>query len=70
MVLSDTAIYAAILDNPPETHTKPEFDEFLGIPRTGDLPQNLSLLYPGPITFIGNVPPAFAWTKQVYETLG
>lgn len=73
------AIYAAILDpkvselildSPPETHTKPETAEFLGILRTGDLPQNLALLYPRPITFIGKVPPAFEWTKQVYESLG
>ena len=74
-----TAIYAAILDSkvselildaPPETHTKPDTAEFLGILRTGDLPQNLALMYPRPITFIGKMPPAFEWTKQAYEKLG
>lgn len=74
-----TAIYAAILDPkvselildaPPETHAKPETAEFLGILRTGDLPQNLALMYPRPITFIGKMPPAFEWTKMAYEALG
>lgn len=73
------AIYAAILDSqigelildaPPESHAKPETAEFLGILRVGDLPQNLALLYPRPITFVGKIPPAFEWTKQVYEKLG
>ena len=73
------AIYAAILDpgigelileNPPESHTRPETAEFLGILRTGDLPQNLALLHPRPITFIGKMPAAYEWTKKVYEALG
>lgn len=73
------AIYAAILDPrigelildaPPESHTKPDTAEFLGILRTGDLPQNLALIYPRPITFIGRIPPAFEWTKKLYEKLG
>ncbi|NLT71549.1 MAG: acetylxylan esterase [Verrucomicrobiaceae bacterium] len=73
------AIYAALLDpeigeiileNPPESHTRPETAEFLGILRTGDLPQNLALLHPRPITFIGKIPPAYEWTKRVYEALG
>ena len=73
------AIYAAILDPniselildaPPESHTKPETAEFLGILRIGDLPQNLALMYPRPITFIGEMPPSYEWTKLVYEKLG
>lgn len=73
------AIYAAILDPqvgelildaPPASHTNPDCAEFLGILRTGDLPQNLALVYPRPITFIGKLPPAFEWTRQVYEKLG
>lgn len=73
------AIYAAILDpdvseliidNPPETQTSSDTTEFLGILRVGDLPQNLALLYPRPITFIGKMPAAFEWTKQMYESLG
>lgn len=66
----DPAIGEVILEGPPESHTRPETAEFAGILRTGDLPQNLALLYPRPITFIGKMPPAFEWTKQVYETLG
>jgi dienelactone hydrolase len=73
------AIYAAILDPkvgelildaPPESHTRPETAEFLGILRTGDLPQNLALFYPRPITFIGKLPPAYEWTRKLYESLG
>ena len=73
------AIYAALLDeevtelvleNPPETHTDPDTPEFLGILRLGDLPQNLALFFPRPITFIGEIPPAYEWTRQLYATLG
>lgn len=66
----DPKISELILDSPPETHTKPETAEFLGILRIGDLPQNLALLHPRPITFIGKLPPAYEWTKQVYAKLG
>ncbi len=73
------AIYAAILDPqigelildaPPESHANPETAEFLGILRLGDLPQNLALFYPRPITFIGKMPAAFEWTRKLYENLG
>ena len=73
------AIYAALLDpqisevilaDPPESHQNPETPEFLGILRIGDLPQNLALLYPRPITFVGKMPAAYQWTRQVYEQLG
>ncbi|MEN6493896.1 MAG: CocE/NonD family hydrolase [Thermoguttaceae bacterium] len=73
------AIYAALLDpnvsevilaDPPETHADPRTPEFLGILRVGDLPQNLALLYPRPITFVGNMPAAYQWTREVYEKLG
>ena len=73
------AIYAAILDRqvselildaPPESHAQAELAALLGVLRVGDLPQNLALLYPRPITFIGKLPPAYKWTKQVYEKLG
>jgi len=73
------AIYAAILDpqvaevvlaDPPESHTNPQTPEFLGILRVGDLPQNLALFYPRPITLIGKVPAAYEWTRQVYKKLG
>lgn len=73
------AIYAAILDpqvaevilaNPPESHANPLTPEFLGILRIGDLPQNLALVYPRPITFVGAVPAAYEWTRDLYKKLG
>lgn len=73
------AIYAAVLDpgiseivlaDPPGSHEDPATPEFLGILRIGDLPQNLALLYPRPITFVGKIPEAYLWTKQLYEKLG
>lgn len=73
------AVYAAILDpdirevvlaEPPESHEDPLTPEFLGVLRIGDLPHNLALVYPRPITFIGNMPEAYQWTRQVYEQLG
>ncbi len=73
------AVYAAVLDpgisevivaDPPISHTDPQTPEFLGILRSGDLPQNLALVYPRPITFIGSLPPAYEWTRQVYDKLG
>ncbi len=73
------AIYAAILDpritevilaSPPQSHADPNTPEFLGILRIGDLPQNLALVYPRPITFVGAVPPAYEWTREAYKKLG
>lgn len=73
------AIYAALLDptiseivlsDCPATHEDPKTPEFLGVLRVGDLPHNLALAYPRPITFVGRMPDAFMWTKQLYEKLG
>lgn len=73
------AIYAALLDpgigeivlaEPPTSHEDPTTPEFLGVLRVGDLPQNLALAFPRPITFVGDLPDAYRWTRQVYETLG
>ncbi|MBU0607161.1 MAG: acetylxylan esterase [Armatimonadetes bacterium] len=73
------AIYAALMDelvaevilaDPPETHREPETPEFLDILPTGDLPENLALLYPRPITFLGAMPGAYEWTAEVYGKLG
>jgi hypothetical protein len=73
------AIYAALLDpqisevilsEPPESHQNPSTPELLGILRIGDLPHNLALLYPRRITFVGKMPAAYQWTKDVYERLG
>lgn len=68
--LLDPKISEVILDAPPESHTKADTGEFLGILRVGDLPQNLALLHPRPITFVGRLPPAYEWTKRIYEKLG
>jgi dienelactone hydrolase len=73
------AIYAAILDpqiteivlaDPPTSHEDPTTPEFLGVLRFGDLPHNLALVYPRPITFVGKVPEAYERTRQLYEKLG
>ena len=73
------AIYAAILDpqiseivlaEPPSSHEDPQTPEFLGVLRIGDLPHNLALAYPRPITFVGKMPEAYKWTQQLYEQLG
>lgn len=73
------AVYAALLDPEvtevvlaelPESHEDPKTPEFLGILRIGDLPHNLALMWPRPITFIGAMPPAYEYTRQVYEKLG
>lgn len=73
------AIYAALLDekvfeiiikDPPTSHEDPTTPEFLGILRIGDLPHNLALAYPRPITFVGEMPEAYNWTVDVYRKLG
>jgi dienelactone hydrolase len=73
------AVYSAILDpqiteivlaDPPVSHEDPETPEFLGVLRVGDLPHNLALVFPRPITFVGKMPEAYEWTRQVYEKLG
>tara|TARA_B100000676_G_C17874263_1_gene730317 strand:- start:472 stop:975 length:504 start_codon:yes stop_codon:yes gene_type:complete len=73
------AIYAALLDpkisevilyNPPESHVAEGTLEYLGVLRVGDLPHNLALVYPRPITFVGKLPPAYEWTRDLYRKLG
>ncbi len=73
------AIYAAILDeslaevilqDPPETHESSDAPELLGVLRIGDIAQNLALVFPRPVTFVGTLPPAFEWTKRAYEAVG
>lgn len=64
------AVQELILSNPPESHEDPQTPELLGVLRGGDLPQNLALWAPRPLTFIGAVPPAYEWTRQAYEKLG
>jgi dienelactone hydrolase len=73
------AIYAAVLNPevselilaaPPESHEDNDTPEFLGVLRVGDLPHNLALVYPRPITIIGKLPPAYEWTRDLYTKLG
>jgi hypothetical protein len=73
------AVYAAILDpqiteivlaDYPTSHEDPQTPEFLGVLRIGDLPHNLALAYPRTITFVGKMPEAYEWTRQLYEKLG
>jgi hypothetical protein len=73
------AIYAGILDpqiseiviaDPPTSHEAPQTPEFLGVLRVGDLPHNLALAYPRVITFVGKMPEAYTWTRQLYDKLG
>ncbi len=73
------AIYAAILDPevseivleaPPASHEEPDTPELMGVLRVGDLPQNLALMFPRPITFVGEMPEAYQWTADVYDQLG
>jgi dienelactone hydrolase len=66
----DPQVSELILDAPPESHAHPTTPELPGVLRTGDLPQNLALFYPRPISFVGRIPPAYEWTRQVYEKLG
>lgn len=74
-----SAIYAAVLNPevselilsaPPESHEDNDTPEFLGVLRVGDLPHNLALVYPRPITIIGELPPAYEWTRDLYQKLG
>ncbi len=76
---SSLAVYAAlldphiaeiVLDDPSTTHEDPQTPEYLGILRIGDLPHNLALAYPRPITFVGEIPEAFNWTLELYQQLG
>ncbi|MFP3904109.1 MAG: hypothetical protein ACLFWB_07690, partial [Armatimonadota bacterium] len=73
------AIYGAVLDedveeivleDPVTTHTDPDTPEFLGVLQIGDLPENLALVFPRPITFIGGIPEEYQYTVELYERLG
>jgi dienelactone hydrolase len=73
------AIYAALLDSQineivladvPISHENPQTPEFLGVLRIGDLPHNLALAFPRPITFVGSMPKEYMWTQELYKRLG
>ncbi|OGV61971.1 MAG: hypothetical protein A3K18_06500 [Lentisphaerae bacterium RIFOXYA12_64_32] len=78
-VMAPHAVYAAllnpdigeiILQNPPPTHDDPAVAEFLAVLQTGDLPHNLALAFPRPITFVGEVPAAYDVVTTVYRNGG
>jgi hypothetical protein len=68
--LLDPSVAEIVLANPPTSHENPETDEYLGVLRIGDLPQNLALAFPRNITFIGEMPQAYQWTQDLYNRLG
>ncbi len=68
--LLDPMISEVVLSNPPTSHEDPTTAEFLGVLRVGDLPHNLALVYPRPITIVGKVPEAYEWTRELYAKLG
>ena len=68
--LLDPTVDEIVLNNPPASHENPETDEYLGVLRVGDLPQNLALAFPRKITFIGKMPQAYQWTQDLYNRLG
>jgi hypothetical protein len=67
--LLDPRISEIVLDDPVTTHWK-SGPEFLCVLKVGDLPHNLALAFPRPITFVGRIPPAYEWTRRCYQTCG
>ncbi len=67
--LIDPQIEEIILDDPVTTHWD-SGPEFLAVLKVGDLPHNLALAFPRPITFVGKIPEAYQWTKDCYEACG
>ncbi len=77
--MAPQAIYAAVLcpeitriviEDPPASHEDADTAEFLGVLQTGDLPHNLALVCPRPITLIGRIPDAYEFVERVYEAFG
>lgn len=66
----DPAVSEVVLEAPPASHEDPDTPEIMGVLRVGDLPHNLALLYPRPITFVGAIPEAYRWTVDTYTKLG
>jgi pimeloyl-ACP methyl ester carboxylesterase len=67
--LLDPSIKEIILQDPVITHWNGG-PEFLNVLKTGDLPHNLALLFPRPITFVGKLPSAYEWTRTCYALCG
>jgi hypothetical protein len=67
--LLDPEITEIVLQDPVTTHWNGG-PEFLGVLKTGDLPHNLALAFPRPITFIGKFPKQYDWTDTCYSACG
>jgi len=67
--LLDPGISEVILQDPVVTHWKGG-PEFMNVLKTGDLPHNLALVFPRPISFIGTMPKEYEWTKRCYDSCG
>ena len=67
--LLDQDIAGIILDKPIATHFNGG-PEFLNVLKIGDIPHNLALLFPRPITFINNLPSVFSQVKKLYQKYG
>jgi len=67
--LLDPSISEIVLEEPVITHWNAG-PEFLGVLKVGDLPHNLALAYPRPITFVGKMPKEYAWTQECYDSCG
>ncbi|MEX0885395.1 MAG: CocE/NonD family hydrolase [Phycisphaeraceae bacterium] len=67
--LVDDTIGELVLEQPIATHWDGG-PELLAVLKVGDLPHNLALACPRPVTFVGEEPAAYAWTRSVYEACG
>ena len=67
--LLDVAVVEVVLKGPVQSHWDGG-PEFLNVLKVGDLPVNLALAFPRPISFVGDIPEAFAWTVKCYGKLG
>ncbi|GAB5405645.1 MAG: acetylxylan esterase [Aureliella sp.] len=68
-VLSDD-VDEIVLQGCPSTHEDATTAAMLGVLRVGDLPHNLALAFPKPITFIGKPLPAFDLVVDMYQRMG
>jgi dienelactone hydrolase len=66
--LVDQRIAGVLLEDAPEGHTSET--ALFRILRYADVPQSAALLFPRPLTFLGQRAKGFLWTEDVYRTLG
>lgn len=68
--LLDSQVKEIVLEDPSTTHEDSKTPEFLGVLRIGDLPHNLALAFPRPITFVGSIPEQYKFVRDVYQQYG